>query len=502
VALALVLAVLPLLRSELPGFLDLPNNIARAAIAAQLDQGGFYAQLYRANPPFIPNAAFDACYATLAGVLSPLAIGRVFATFAVLVTVSGVIALARALRGPVALAALLGALLAHDYSLVWGFLNYQLGVGLLLWGVVLWLAVRRHRWRARCLAPAPLALALYYCHIVPLALLGVVIGAIELELARRARLRCAAVLQRLAVAAVPFALPAALFVLGSPTAGELKRVELPDLLANVRGCVKALHAGLGGGEYVHLGGLCALAVLLWLRGRLHLARGLRFPLAALTVIVLIAPDKTEHAACLQQRLPVVLAFLAVGALHWRPLRRRAQHVVFAAVGVTLGIRTVQLAQAYAERDLVLRDAAGAVAAIPEQALVFTLVGPLDRADGWTKYRAPLVHAACLRALHGVVFLPQLLVSRLHHTLAPANETVTAFCQLAALHGDAECAHDVRARAHELRSRSAQAVSARHLPPLPGGVWIVAVHFPAHFEFPSDAVEVVQQTRHLCLLRVR
>src|SRR5690606_8496385 len=78
VAAALALAVLPLLGAELPGLIDLPNHVARAAIRERIGDDPFYAAFYRCNPPFIPNAAYDAFAAALSPWLAPPAIARTF----------------------------------------------------------------------------------------------------------------------------------------------------------------------------------------------------------------------------------------------------------------------------------------------------------------------------------------------------------------------------------------------------------------------------------------
>ncbi len=497
---ALGLAVLPVLMIELPGFIDLPNNVARASIRADLGVEPFYDLLFRRNATLVPNAAFDVFYGLASGVLSPIAIGRVFATVTILTTVTGVIALARALGSHVALAALLGALLAHDYSLVWGFLNYQLGIGLLLWGTVLWLRVRG-RGLGAVLGPCVLALALYYCHVLPLALYGVVLCGIELEQWRRQRAPWSSGLRALAVIGIPFLLPATMFLAGS-TAGELQHIEAPDLLTSLRGCAKALHAGLGLADYFHLASLAGLGALAATLGRLRLAHGVRWSLLLLAAICLLAPDKTEEAACLQQRLPIVFAFLGAAALQWTPTRACFTRVLLLAAGLALGARTVALMFSYNDRAALVRDAVEVLGVVPDRALLFTMVGPLDRGDGWEKYRVPLLHVACLRALTGPVFLPQLLVSTLHHTVAPASPVVNEFCQMFALRSAVNSPDDVRARVAELRDKSTHAVAQRECPPLTGGLWIVAVHFPPEFAFPADVLTLVAHTPGVQILRVR
>ncbi len=502
VGLALLAALLPLIAVDLPPLVDLPNNVARAHIRAQLGHDAFYDGLFVRNSPLVPNAAFDVFCALFGGWLAPTTLGHVFAVLAVLATVSGVLALAAVAGASLPLAALGAALLAHNYSLAWGFLNYQLGVGLALWSAAVWLRVRDRSARARVLAPGLLAVVLYFCHILPLALHAVVVFGSEIECGVRRRVPLAQLAQRCTVAAVQFLLPAAFFLLESPTRGELAALPGFDLLASLRGCLKGLHAGLGSLEYLHVGALGALAVLLVRLGRLRLVAGLGVPVLCLAVASILVPDQTASASCLQQRLPVVAAFLAVAACTWQPGSVRSARAVLAVAGVALATRTVALGVVYRERGALLATAEAALAAVPEGALLYTFTGPEDLRDPWAKYRSPLRHAACLVALDRRVVLPQLLVSHLHHTVAPANATIAELNQHFMLRGTVDSPDALR---HEvetlLRIVAGPATPSVEVRPS-RGIYLAAVLFPADFVFPADLVEVVTRTAQLTLLRVR
>ena len=502
VAAALALAVLPLLGAELPGLIDLPNHVARAAIRERIGDDPFYAAFYRCNPPFIPNAAYDAFAAALSPWLAPPAIARTFTALAVLLPVCGAIALARALGNGSLLVVALAALCAYDYSLAWGFLNYRVGVGLALCGVAV--AVRLHdapvAWRL--LVGALLTLAAFYCHALALLPYAVLVAGIEFDRGRRDAASVRRTAARVALALAPLAVPVATFLLKSPTAGELTSVGALDPAKGLRACAKALHAGIGVPDYLHLGLLALLAVLLLCCGRVRIVAGMHLPLALLAVACLSCPDESSEASCLQERLPTMLVFALTAALGWQPRRRAGSVAVAVLVAGGLVLRTTTLGDAYRERGRILADAQAALAAVPEGALLFTCTGPLADADHWQKYRAPVLHAACLRALSGRVFLPQLLVSALHHTVAPANETVAACVhQWNTAHG-ATTPEELRARVRTLAGVYRAGMGAEECPELPGGTFVVAVHFPADFAFPHDLLEPVVATPHVRVFAVR
>lgn len=500
VAIALLAAVLPLLAVDLPPLVDLPNNVARAHIRAQLGHDPFYDALFVRNSMLVPNAAFDLFCAVFGGLLSPWACGHLFAVLAVLVTVGGALALASAAGASLPVAALGAALLAHNYSLTWGFLNYQFGVGLALFGAALWLRLRDRGAWARVLAPSALSLLLFFCHVLPLALYGLLVFAVELELALRRR--STGIVVRGALAGVQFVVPALLFVLESPTRGELSELPPFDLLAALRGCLKGLHAGLGGLEYAHAAALLTLLVLLWRVGRARIAPGLVLPVVALCGLSLLVPDHTASASCLQQRLPVVAAFVLVAAWRMPSDLSRAMRWLAVAAGAVLAVRTVALMSAYRERSARLDEARAVLAAVPEGAVLYTFTGPLDQADPWAKYRAPLRHAACLAALDRHVVLPQLLVSALHHTVAPSNPTVAELNQHFMVHGTVATSAQLRAELGALLGILAEPASPATETAANRPIYVAAVLFPADFVFPTDLLDVVGRGEHLTLLRVR
>lgn len=501
VVFAIAMAVWPIVSLDLPALLDLPNNLARACIGTHLGADPFYDSLYRQSPPVVPNAGFDVFFVAVKALLPPMAIAQLFATLSVIATVTGAIALTRVLGGHVALVALLAGLSAHNYSLTWGFLNYQLGVGLCLWAGALWFHVRRRSIAQRVVLPGLVATALFYCHAIPLALYGLVVVVSELELWRRERMAWMVGARRTLVAGLQFVVPA-LMVVSSPTTAELAHAEVPDLLASLRGCAKAFHAGLGTADYVHVAVLAAIAVALLGFGRLRVVAGMRWSVVLLGAACLLVPDKTMQASCLQQRLPSAVASVAVAALLWRPRHPKFAMPLLCSIACALLGRTVLLCSAYTQRAAMLREAAVALSVVPDRALLYTATGTADSEDGWEKYRAPVLHAACLRALDAHVFLPQLLVSALHHTLAPANETVAEANLLFELEPPVRSPDDLRLNVRHLADLVRRGRARRECPPLPGGIWMVAVHFPADFAYPADIVDVMAQTAEITVLRVR
>src|SRR4030095_11787266 len=67
--------------------------------------------------------------------------GQVLVAMIVIIQVSGVCALHFVIWGRLSAWPFVAVLLVYNFILLFGFLNYELGVGLALWGVALWVAL-------------------------------------------------------------------------------------------------------------------------------------------------------------------------------------------------------------------------------------------------------------------------------------------------------------------------------------------------------------------------
>jgi hypothetical protein len=102
----------------------------------------------------------------------------------------------------------------------WGFLNFVAGMGLALLGTALWLHEPARECRLHLLAVTVVALLLFVCHMEALALFGLSISCIEVMRLQRRRqvdaLTWTLILHRGLRVAVPFVLPALLFLFAAP----------------------------------------------------------------------------------------------------------------------------------------------------------------------------------------------------------------------------------------------------------------------------------------------
>jgi hypothetical protein len=207
--------LVPLFVVDVPPLVDYPNHLGRAFVLASLPGDAVLGAFYAAHWAIIPNLAIDLIAPPLMHVLPVHDVGRLLIAAAVLLPVLGTVAYSTALGGRWWCLGV--ALVAYNGTLLQGFLNFSLSVGVALLLASSWL-----RWRE--VHPLPTialnaagAVVLFTCHLMGLLFFAVLIAAAELSRliddrsAWRVFLRSAAI--RGGVLALIFAVPAALYAM-------------------------------------------------------------------------------------------------------------------------------------------------------------------------------------------------------------------------------------------------------------------------------------------------
>jgi hypothetical protein len=314
-AVLVVATLLPLAFARLPPFLDYYSHLTRIHIIAQLAQ---FEPFYRLNPTIPPNVAMDAILSGLTRLMPLPAAGWLFLVVTLVLQIGGVFVLNRRLFGPQATPAgpMIACVLVYNWVLSMGFLNYLFGIGLMLWLIAAWLAVRSRGWLPALGFGSVAGLLLLFTHAMAFALYAVIIGAWELQAAfeafRRDRRNP---LPTLLKGALPF-LPALLllaFLFKPEAEAEPPTWGTPFILQKVKAFVYALDS-VSSSPILSGVGLALLVIVLAMTARMRLHRGVILPLAALVLVVLVAPRTLGGAANLDERLPVAIAFLGLAAL--------------------------------------------------------------------------------------------------------------------------------------------------------------------------------------------
>src|SRR6266550_2242985 len=173
------IVVSPVLLVDIPAMSDYPQHLARMYILAT-------AGTPAANPyydvtwKFYPNLAMELLVPALASILSVEAATKAFLILSQILIVTGAMALEATVKGRQQLAALAALALLYSFPFAWGFLNFQFGMGVALWGITAWVAMANRDIVQRFAVHTMLATALYTAHFFAFGIYGAVIGFYEL----------------------------------------------------------------------------------------------------------------------------------------------------------------------------------------------------------------------------------------------------------------------------------------------------------------------------------
>src|SRR4051812_20943318 len=140
-ALLVVVALAPALLVPIPAMVDYPNHLARMYLVAA-DGMAAANPYYRVEWALYPNLAMDLLVPQGARLIGVENATRLFLWLAQILVVSGAVALEFAVKRRVHLAPFAALMFLYCLPFTWGFLNFQFGFGVALWGIAAMLAIR------------------------------------------------------------------------------------------------------------------------------------------------------------------------------------------------------------------------------------------------------------------------------------------------------------------------------------------------------------------------
>lgn len=413
----LALALLPLAVVHLPPLTDYPFHTARIAILQHWHDWPGLHGFYALGSFLLPNVAMDVILLAMVQLL-PLDVAATgFVALTLAVMLSGTVALHWSLHRRFSVWPLAAALFLHNWIFVFGFFNYLFGLGLMLWGLAIWLVVaERPAWQ-RLLVGSAIAIVIYFAHLVAFGLYAIMLGGYELQRAgsllhaRRAggRLRSAfdEAVGRLIIGALPFVPPLVVFVLLSETSREAgNRIKYQDWYWKpfvVARTFMSMNVGL---DLLTAAVLLMVAVAVLMRGRLTLAREMLLGIALVFATFVVIPWKTFGAVFVDARFPVALIFLAIACSDVGFSRARVGRAVFAMLGGLLIVRSLVIAGDWMQFDKTLGRMEAALAPLPAGSVILTASAappPRSLPEWIDRWRPPMIHAASLAQRRKAMF---------------------------------------------------------------------------------------------------
>jgi hypothetical protein len=400
---ALVLAPF-LLCSPLP-LSDYPNHLARMYIIANLPHSADLARYYSLDWSFVPNLAMDLIVPRLIPPLSAETATWLFTATALFLMASGAIALHWTLYGDWSPAPFAAFLLLYNRQLLWGFLNYLFAVGMALWLMALYVALRQRPALLRVALFSLLSTLLMVAHLHAFASYAILVAGYELSNAwiqwhKNRTLKIGA----LVAGAMQFAAPVILFLALSKTmerAGESQFGNPLDKLIGLLDLFNNYNLPLDAATFVLLFGLAAWGLL---TRRLRLHRMMVLPLAMLSLLYLAIPHQFFSSYGADRRLLVLIALVAVAAMRIELHTLRAFTFLAAGLGILLLVRTAVIGINWVHASTVYAPVMEAIDQLKQGSRVAVLYGCKDYP---TLQNPPLDHLANMAVVKKNVYINSL-----------------------------------------------------------------------------------------------
>jgi hypothetical protein len=323
-AVLAAIAAVPILLYPWPPLGDYINHLARMHVIASIDRDPDLALFYEVQWQVIPNLTMDFIVPVLQRVMNVYLAGQVYTIMTFVLILSGTLALNRQLYGHWSVLPLIAFPLLYNSVLLVGTMNYLFGVGLALWALAAWVALRERAMVLRLTVSAMFVLGLFFCHLYAVGVYGLGLLAFELHrlwtLQRRDRSRSDGAGARSPPAALDFLacglpfLPVLPLLRMSPT-WTLRWDVNWQLQGKFNGLLFAIEVYSRAATLV-LAAVVAIAALFALRHR-----ALRFhPFGWLVLLVggvtyMALPRVLFDTYMADQRLPIALAFMVIACAH-------------------------------------------------------------------------------------------------------------------------------------------------------------------------------------------
>jgi hypothetical protein len=381
-------------------------------VIASLGADADLTRFYQVNWQVIPNLMMDMILPVLVRItnVSVYAAGQAYMIASFVLILSGTFALNRQLHGRWSALPLLAFPLVYNYVFLVGTMNYVSGIGLSLWALVVWIALRDRPMAVRLPVSALFVLALFFCHLFVLGTYG--LGLLAFELNRLWSLRPAKTgtprpaarelsfrLLDFMATGLPF-LPVLPLLMMSPTWGLRSDISW-ELSGKLDGLFYVINVYSNAAALL-LGAIVALAA-----GYALHRRALRFHvfgvvlLAAGAIVYLALPRVIFDTYMADQRLPISLAFTLIACLQldFDRLGRPAVPARWAAVAVLfalLAVRVLEVQTAWATLTPGIAQFRESIELINRGSKVMVAYADPDGGDDVRDLG--LVHAACLAVI--------------------------------------------------------------------------------------------------------
>jgi hypothetical protein len=370
---AVVLAqVIPLWVVEYPPLVDYPNHLSRACILARYSTVQVFQSTYALAPTPPPNSASDLILTPLCRAMNPRVAGKLFLSFIVVLFAAGCHLLGRRIQGEATWLAPLCTFFIYNSLFLYGFVNFNLGLGAFCVTLGSWDILRRRSGPWGIVLTGILIFATFLTHLAAFACLAVAAAVVTLYDLAKGSIRWPSAL----LAGAPFLPPLAAYVI-------LVRPQTDmQLTAWSTPVQKATHALCFLLSYYYRFDVTLALLLLGilaavlLRGHIEFHRPYLLAGCALWCLFLIAPFYYHSGADVDTRfvIPALLCtLLSVRIEIPRPLGA----LLLAGALAVFVVRQAEIAGAWWPASRLIAAQVALFRNLPEQSTVQPIVFPPD-----------------------------------------------------------------------------------------------------------------------------
>jgi hypothetical protein len=402
----LAIVSIPILLNPLPPISDYINHLARMHIIATINSDPDLHRYYEIDWQVIPNLMMDLIVPLLVRLMNVYLAGQAYTLMSFALIASGTLALHRQLfRRWSALPLIAFPLLYNDVFLV-GTMNYVFGIGLMLWALTAWIALRERGRLLRLPVSTLFVLGLFFCHLFVLGVYG--LGLLSFESHRlltaylRVRRASGAAAARRALpplildfvlTGVPFLIVPVLLML-SPTRGLWDYYW--QLNGKMDGLVFVIRAYSPVVAFVLAAALAGGAV--WaLRRRALSFSGFGWAVLAVGAVAYMAlPRVMFETYMVDLRLPISVAFILLACIDVDMRNRVVQWGFAAALVLFVGLRMAEVEATWAPLSADVESFHHSVELLDRGAKVAVAYADPNGGDHLRDYG--LVHADCIAVI--------------------------------------------------------------------------------------------------------
>jgi hypothetical protein len=173
-------SLLPTLLVDIPAMADYLEHLARMYVltdAGTANENPYYEVSFA----LYPNLAMDLAVPQLARFMSVENATRFFLLLAQVLVITGALTLEWVVKRRHELAGFAALLTLQSIAFSFGFVNFEFGVGVALFGVASWIACEHTRWHIRLTVHALFVCVLFVAHFFALGVYGLALGLYELR---------------------------------------------------------------------------------------------------------------------------------------------------------------------------------------------------------------------------------------------------------------------------------------------------------------------------------